>query len=203
MLTPEREAEIRQLCNGEWADTLGDLSEEAWEALDAEWAEKTREFATTCENAEELAYFIEMANWDSEREAIELILTNPNCDLAAALLAYWMMQPGYYSGFATLSAVPDFQRDDAQVLKDLAERLTAGAYADKGTEIRYREYYAEFQAAVDAPTPDPQAERDRLVAMGVDPDGPTASFYAGPKKPNPSSEFYPSETILSPTRERL
>ena len=79
--------------------------------------------------ARELHEFPTSWNWDSGTDRIEQLIEHPKCDAGTALKTYWLFQPQYYLAFADPSEVPDYQRDDFELMQRLLSAYMNGEFA--------------------------------------------------------------------------
>lgn len=106
-VSEEREAQIRELSNGERVDRLDTsaFTEADWKGLDAALDEETLAFCRETADPEELHAFAATWNWDQGTWALSEIIRNPACEAATALLIYWRAMPEWLLQFADRQAV--------------------------------------------------------------------------------------------------
>lgn len=102
-LKSQRISEIRELSNDERVDLIDttQFTDEDWARFDAALDEETRKFCTETKVPEDLHVFVDTYNWDKGVRALSLVLDNPACEAATALMMYWKSAPEYYRQFAS------------------------------------------------------------------------------------------------------
>lgn len=125
-ISSERREWIEKLAN----DALFDnLSESEFDALtDEDHDQPMREFLASVAEPEELHLFAKLCNWDGSIKDLQSVIRHPLCDQGTALLVYWRGQPGYYFQYADRSAVPEHEREVFDLLREIEQRVTRGAY---------------------------------------------------------------------------
>ena len=124
-----------------------DLSEDEHDALtDDDHDKPSREFFASVTDPEELHIFAGLYNWDGGVEDLQRVARHPLCDLGTALLVYWLGQPGFDLRYSDRDAVPGHRRETWDLLREIEERVAAGAYRtatqpfnpanDKGEDLR-------------------------------------------------------------------
>ena len=117
---PFTRGQISDLCQSHFsAITSGGSVAKTDQELDAFFADAT---------AAELHEFPNCWNWDSGTDRIEQLVSHPNCDSGTALKTFWLFRPHYYLQFATRDDVPDYQRDDFDLMLRIQDTYINGYF---------------------------------------------------------------------------
>ncbi|MBW2526866.1 MAG: DUF4274 domain-containing protein [Deltaproteobacteria bacterium] len=125
-----RQRYIEQLASDTWKDDteLGadspELAELArkWDGL--MWAFLRSERTT----ARELHHFASKYDWDKGVPAMQQLVRHPHCDAGTALMVYWRARPEYYRAYAAVDDVPEREREQDALIRDIEARFAAGSF---------------------------------------------------------------------------
>lgn len=74
--------------------------------------------------AQELHAFLGEYNWDNGFEPVWAIIQNPECELATALLAFWLADPD----LSTVPPAASRYENHTKFVAELFDRITSGRY---------------------------------------------------------------------------
>lgn len=125
-ISDERRAWIINVANGE---TFNELSDAELDALSEDDADRpSREFFASVADPAELHVFADAYNWDGGLKDVWRVIWHPLCDLGTALLVYWRAQPRQMLQHPDREALPEYQREDWDLLREIEQRVAAGAF---------------------------------------------------------------------------
>ncbi len=132
-VSKKRLAQISRLANGGSIYEIDPVTFSVldWERFNVDLDPEIKQFCQSNSNAEELHAFASAWNWDLGRWALELILKNPACEAATALLIYWHGGPEFFRQYANRQEV---EADDTgnvgafDFLSDIEARYMAGEF---------------------------------------------------------------------------
>jgi hypothetical protein len=132
-VSKERLAEISQLANGQlsYGIDTSTFSESDWERCGGESEAEIERFCESNTDSEELHAFAAYWNWDFGRWPLEVILENPACEAATALLIYWGGCPEFFRKYANRQEIEADETGDLEAfdfLSDIEARYMAGEF---------------------------------------------------------------------------
>lgn len=131
-VSEERLAQIRELSNDERVDRIdfSTFTDADLERFHAELEAETLAFCRDNKNPEELHAFADTWNWDGGFDALKVLLQNPSCEAATALLIYWKAAPEFFRQFRDREAVAMAQADvqSFDFLIGIENRYAAGEF---------------------------------------------------------------------------
>jgi len=133
LVSKERLVQISRLANGGIIYEIDPITFSVldWERFSVDLEPEIKQFCQSNSDAEEIHAFASIWNWDLGRWALELILKNPACEAATALLIYWQGSPEFFLQYANRQEVEADETDDLgafDFLSDIEARYTAGEF---------------------------------------------------------------------------
>ncbi len=132
-ISKERLAQISRLANGGLIYEIDPITFSVldWERFSVDVDAEIKQFCQSNSNSEELHAFASAWNWDLGRWALELILKNPACEAATALLIYWEGNPEFFLQYANrqeVEADAEFALGNFDFLSNIEARYMAGEF---------------------------------------------------------------------------
>ncbi len=132
-VSKERLAQISRLANGGIIYEIDPITFSVldWERFSVDLDPEIKQFCQSNSDAEELHAFAAAWNWDLGRWALELILKNPACEAATALLIYWQGSPEFFLEYANRQEVEADETGDLEAfdfLSGIEARYMAGEF---------------------------------------------------------------------------
>ncbi len=132
-VSKKRLAQISRLANGGSIHEIDPITFSVldWERFSVDLDPEIKQFCQSNSDAEELHAFASAWNWDLGTWALGLILKNPACEAATALLIYWKSCPEYllqYADRQEVEAKAEHQLANFDFLSEIEARYIAGEF---------------------------------------------------------------------------
>lgn len=106
-------------------------SEENQRDIEARVWELTKDYLRQATPQERHLFVLE-SNYDGSSSGVRYLVDDPQLDRATALALFWRLGASYYASYESIDSIPDFQREDYELINLIAARYCSGYYANHG-----------------------------------------------------------------------